>query len=166
MTPAITKDESYYQFLFENMLNGYAYHQMLYDDAGNPIDFIYLDTNHAFEELTTLKDVVGKKVTEVIPGIRTSNPELFDIYGRVASTGKPEKFETEIQSMGFWFSVSVYSPKKGYFITIFDNITEQKESLESLENINNLMINRELKMLELKEEIAKLKDELSKKGTS
>jgi len=48
--------------------------------------------NKAFETLTGLKNVEGKRVTEVIPGIMESD-KLFEIYGRVALTGKPEFFD-------------------------------------------------------------------------
>jgi PAS domain S-box-containing protein len=128
---ALAESEARYRSLFGNMLSGYAYCQMLFAD-GKPQDFIYLDVNDAFEQLTGLKDVAGKKVSEVIPGVQESNPELFEIYGRVALTGKPERFETHIPSPGIWFSISVYSPKKGYFVAVFDNITERKQVEEAL----------------------------------
>ncbi len=115
-----------YSSLFENMVEGFAYCRMLLEDD-RPLDFTYLRVNRAFGDLTGLKDVVGRRVTEVIPGIRETNPELFDIYGRVAATGKPERFETYVPALGFWFSVSVYSPETpGHFIAVFDNITERK----------------------------------------
>ena len=71
-------------------------------------------------------------MTEVIPGVKESNPELFEIYGRVALTGLPEKFETYVDPLGFWFSTSVYSTDREHFVAVFDNITERKRSEESL----------------------------------
>ncbi len=65
---ALRESEEHYRSLFDNMLNGYAYCQMLFEE-GEPRDFIYLNVNHAFETLTGLKKVIGKKVSEVIPGI-------------------------------------------------------------------------------------------------
>ena len=84
--------------ILENMLNGVAYCRMLYED-GVPQDFIYLYTNPAFHEQTGLGPVCGKRVSEVIPGIRNADPQLFEIYGRVAAGGKPEKFETFLASL-------------------------------------------------------------------
>jgi len=101
--------ESQFQELFKHMTEGFAHCQMIYKD-GKPSDFIYLNVNPAFEKLTGLKDVIDKKVTEVIPGIHKANPELFEIYGRVASTGKTEKLETYVPGVKFWLSISVYSP--------------------------------------------------------
>ena len=125
MEAALHESENLYRSLFENMLNGFAYCQMLFEDD-QPQDFIYLKVNSAFEALTGLKDVVGKRVSEVIPGIRESDPELFEIYARVALTGKPERFENYIEALKMWFSISVYSPAKEYFVAVFDVITERK----------------------------------------
>jgi PAS domain S-box-containing protein len=125
---ALQDSEKRYRSLFENMLDGLAYCKMLYDDQGRPIDFVYIDVNSAFEGLTGLKDVIGKRATEAIPGIVEKHPELFDIYSRVALTGRPEKFEIEFKPLGIWLSISVYSTKKGYFVAIFDDITEPKRA--------------------------------------
>jgi PAS domain S-box-containing protein len=128
---AIRESEERYRSLFENMLEGFAYCKMFFED-GKPQDFIYLDVNDAFERLTGLKNVVGKKVSEVIPGIRESHPELLEIYGRVALTGNPEKAEIYLDSLGIWFTLSVYSSEREYFVSVFDNITEGKLSEQAL----------------------------------
>ena len=73
---ALRESEQRYRSLFENMLNGFAYCQLLYKD-GRPYDFIYLDVNKAFGELTGLQNVVGKRVTEVIPGIKEASPNYL-----------------------------------------------------------------------------------------
>jgi len=135
---ALRESEKRYRSLFENMLEGYAYCQILLDHD-QPQDFIYIDVNNAFEVLTGLKNVVGKKVSEVIPGIQESNPELFEIYGRVALTGKPEIFETYLESLGIWFSIAVYSPRREYFVAVFDNITERKRAEEVLREKEHLL---------------------------
>ena len=125
MEAALQESENLYRSLFENMLNGFAYCKMLFED-NQPQDFIYLKVNSAFEALTGLKNVAGKRVSEVIPGLRESDPELFEIYGRVALTGKPERFENYVEALKMWFSISVYSPEKEYFVAVFDVITERK----------------------------------------
>ena len=140
----IQASEERYRTLFTNMAEGIAYCQMLYED-GEPQDWVYLSVNPAFETQTGLTEIVGKKVTEAIPGIRETDPELFEIYGRVASTGVPEKFETFVEALKMWFAVSVYSPAKDYFIAIFDVITERKLAEEELrasgERYRNLVEN-------------------------
>jgi len=128
---ALRENEKTFRSLFENMLNGFAYCQMLFEQE-RPSDFIYLEVNKAFETLTGLKNVVGKKVSEVIPGIRESDSELIATYGRVALTGIAETFETYVEALRMWLSISVYSPKKDYFVAVFDVITERKQAEEAL----------------------------------
>lgn len=128
------ENEKKYHSLFENMLNGFAYCKMIFDKQNKPIDFEYLEVNEAFEKLTGLKReaVIGKKVSEAIPGTEKANPELFEIYGRVALTGKEEKFETYFKPLLMWLSISVYCPEKSYFVAVFENITEAKKAKEAL----------------------------------
>ena len=133
---SLRKSEQRYRSLFENMSEGLARCKMLFDDHGSPVDFVYLDVNDAFGELTGLKNVLGKKVSEVIPGIKESNPKVFEIYGRVALTGQPERFEIEIESLGKWFSVSAYGLEREHFVAVFDNITDRKRAEEELHRAN------------------------------
>jgi diguanylate cyclase (GGDEF)-like protein/PAS domain S-box-containing protein len=129
---AMAESEGRYRSLFENMLEGFAYCEMLFDERGRPIDFVYLDVNSAFEKLTGLANVVGKRFTEVIAGPQDSQPELLERYGRVALTGTPERFEIGIKALGMWFSISAYGAGKGCFVATFDNITQRKQAEESL----------------------------------
>jgi PAS domain S-box-containing protein/putative nucleotidyltransferase with HDIG domain len=124
---ALRKSERRYRSLFENMLNGYAYCKMIYKD-GKPYDFIYLEVNRAFETHTGWKNVVGKKVSDLVPDIRVFGKDELEVFGRVAITGIPERIETYLSPMDMWFSTSVYSPEKGYIVQIFDVITERKNN--------------------------------------
>ena len=128
---ALRQSEEHYRSLFDNMLNGYAYCRMHFEDH-RPVDWTCLSVNQAFEVLTGLTDVEGKRVSEVIPGLRESDPQLFEILGRVALTGVPERFETYLEALDMWFSISVYSPQQDYFVAIFDVITERKQAEEKL----------------------------------
>ncbi len=132
---ALRKSEELYRSLFDNMLNGFAYCKMIFDQ-GRPHDFIYLNVNNAFETLTGLKNVVGKKASEVMPGLRESDPDVLERYGRVAMTGRPEMFEIYVKVLKMWFSVSIYSPEKEYFVAVFDVITERKQAEEELKRSN------------------------------
>jgi diguanylate cyclase (GGDEF)-like protein/PAS domain S-box-containing protein len=123
------ESERRYRSLFENMLEGFAHCEMVFDDRGRPIDFVYLAVNSAFEKLTGLRKVVGRGFTEIIPEEKDSHRELFERYGRVALTGMPERFEIEVKGLGMWFSISAYGAGKGCFVAVFDNITERKRDI-------------------------------------
>lgn len=128
---ALRDSEAQYHSLSESLVEGYAYCHMIYEDD-QPVDWVFVAVNAAFEHLTNLVDIVGRRVTEAIPGIRDSDPELFEIYGRVASSGNPERFETFVAALKMWFDFSVYSPQPGYFVAVFDVTTKRKEAAESL----------------------------------
>jgi light-regulated signal transduction histidine kinase (bacteriophytochrome) len=105
-------------------------------ENGKPHDFIYLEVNHAFERLTGLTHVEGKKVSDVIPGIQATDKELLDLYGRVASECKPERVEIYVNALDMWFSISVYCPRKEYFVAVFDVITERKNAEKEIRILN------------------------------
>lgn len=129
---ALQKSERKYRSLFNNMLEGLAYCRMVYSATGEPLDWVYLDVNTAFERLTGLSGIRGKRVMEVLPDIRRFHPGLFETYGRVASTGLPESFEIDFIPLKMWMRVSVFSPEKGFFVAVFENVSERHRAEEAL----------------------------------
>jgi PAS domain S-box-containing protein len=130
----LTADETHFRALFQNMREGVAYCRMFFED-GQPVDYLHLAVNTAFEPLTGLKDVVGRRISEVIPGLREANWEIMETYGRVARSGEPEKFEDFVHGLSMWYSISVYSPKPDYFVAIIENITERKRNERDLSSL-------------------------------
>ncbi|MEI6309281.1 MAG: MASE3 domain-containing protein [bacterium] len=128
----LTQSEERYRSLFDNMLEGVSYCRLVMEN-GQARDWVYLEVNRAFEHLTGLVGVAGKRASEAVPGIQEADPELLRIYSRVALSGTPERFEMFVQSLKMWFSVSVYSPHREHFVTAFDVITERKQAEEKLE---------------------------------
>ena len=148
---ALRESEKRYHSLFENMLEGLAYCKMIFDKDNRPIDWIYLDVNNAFYRITGLENIIGKKVTEAIPGVNESDLELFEVYGRVALTRKPEIFQIDFKPLNVWFNISVFSPEKEYFVAVFEDITKRKKSELALKEIrHNLEFKVEERTQELK----------------
>lgn len=125
---ALDESEKKFHSLFNNMIDGYAYHQMIFDSSGEPIDYVFLEVNDAWENLTGLKrtDVIGKKVTQVVPNIKDDPVKWIEKFGNVAKNGQPLLLENYSMSLKKWFRVLVFSPKKGYFSLNFEDITDQK----------------------------------------
>ena len=128
--------EEKYRTIFENMINGAALHKIVTDESGKAIDYIFLEVNHAFELLTGLKadDILGKKVTEVIPGIEKDSVNWIQKYGKVAINGENIRFENYSKPFKKWYSINAYCPSTGNFVTIFEDITQQKKHSEVLDN--------------------------------
>jgi PAS domain S-box-containing protein len=135
---ALIESERRYRSLFLNMQEGYAYCRMFFE-GDEPVDFRYLEVNDKFGELTGLKGVEGKMASEAIPGINRLDDQLFKIYGKVAKTGVPEKFEFYVQALSMWFSISVYSPQQDYFVSVFDVITERKNAEQRIRKSEELL---------------------------
>lgn len=145
-----------YQSLYNSMNEGMALHQILYDSKGIPIDYLLLDLNPAFERITGLKkeSVIGRKATDVYG---TTEAPYLDIYSKVAITGDPTRFEISFAPMKKSFNISVFSPEKNKFATVFEDITERKKAEESLRKIEWLLTK------EVKQEITN-KDEAQPYG--
>ena len=124
---ALEASEEKYRLLFENMMDGFALHEVVFDDQGRPVDYLFLEVNSAFESLTGLdrEHLLERRVTDVIVGIEQ---EWIEIYGKVAMTGQECRFEQYSEPLGRWYSVLAFSPKKGQFAALFEDITERKKA--------------------------------------
>ncbi len=114
-----------YKTLFNEMLDGFALHEMIFDDKGKPTDYRFININPAFERLTGLKkeDVVGRTVLEVLPEIE---PHLIESYGSVVLTGEPIHFEHYSNELKKHFEVSAFKPRDNHFACVFVDTTERK----------------------------------------
>ena len=128
-TERTKESEEKYRSLFENMMDSFALLKIVTDKNNQPIDYIFIETNKMFEIQTGLKkeNIINKKISEIIPDIKNNSNSLFKTYGKVALTGKDVRFEHFSKYLNKWYSVLVYSAKKGYFATVFSDITEQKK---------------------------------------
>lgn len=91
--------ESDFILLFDNMISPFSYYRMVYDKDGNPVNYVFLSVNRAFEMETGLKRelIIGKNVLDVLP-----QTEQFwvDRLGKVAKTGIPDRFEDYASALG------------------------------------------------------------------
>jgi len=123
----LIKSEEKYRALYLNMIDGSALHTLVYNQKGVPEDYLIVEVNPAFEsQLGLSRESVINKTSKAAYGV--DDPPYFEIYSRVALTGIPDFFETYFAPMDKYFSISVYCPFKGSFATIFENITERKQS--------------------------------------
>ncbi len=120
------ESEKKYFSLFNEMINGFAYHKIILDENNNPCDYTFINVNPAFERLTGLKakDIIGKTELEILP---ENDKYWTEIYGKVALTGESIQFENFASVLNKYFSVVAYCPEIGYFATIFEDITERKQ---------------------------------------
>ncbi|MBI2893673.1 MAG: PAS domain S-box protein [Deltaproteobacteria bacterium] len=127
---ALERSEQKLKSLFGNMSEGFAYHRIVLDAEGRPCDYVFLEVNASFERLTGLsaERILGRRVTQVLPGIEVEPTDWIGRYGRVALTGEPAQFESHAAPLDKWFAVSAFSPLKGYFAVTFSDITGRKRA--------------------------------------
>ena len=119
--------------LFEGSIDGIGVKEVVTDDDGEPIDYVYLRVNDRFEELTGLdaETVVGERATEVIDGIEET--PFVGVFGDVALGGPPRRFEQYSEPLDRHYEVSAFSPRHGQVISIFTDITDRKRREQALE---------------------------------
>lgn len=145
--------------VFRTMHAGFAVHEIICDEAGEPVDYRFLKVNPAFERMTGLRaaDIEGRRLREVLP---ESEWWLAKPYGRVALTGEPAEMEIESKPLGKWFEVTVFSPSKGRFACIISDITARKNAdretsaqLEELRRWQRVLVSSALRRRNLKAEV-------------
>ncbi len=139
---AYRKSEERYRLLFENMMNGFALHRIVTDRRGRPTDYIFLEVNAAFETMTGLRrsEIIGKSVTDVLPGIEEDTPGWIERYGKVALSGEEARFEQYAGPLGKWFSVLAFRPRKDHFATIFEDITERRRAEKDRKDLQKQLL--------------------------
>jgi len=120
-----------YQLLFNSMVDGFALHEIICDQLGNPIDYRFLAVNPAFEQIVGKKasEVIGKTVLEVLPATESY---WIETYGKVALTGESVKFENYTASTGKYFRVMAYQPAPMQFACTFSDDTLRIQAEEEL----------------------------------
>jgi PAS domain S-box-containing protein len=139
---ALRESDKRYQTLFNSIDEGFCVLEMIFDADDRPVDYRFLETNPAFEKQTGLVDAVGQRVRMLVPDLED---HWVEIYGRVAVTGRPERFVDHSEVMGRWFDVYAFplgeSPDRKVAL-LFTDITQRRKAEEALRQLNETLENR------------------------
>jgi PAS domain S-box-containing protein len=124
--------EDHYRTLFDSIDRGFCTIEVLFDDDGTAFDYRFLDVNRAFEQQTGLIDATGRSVREMVPA---HEEHWFQIYGQVALTGQPVRFEHAAAALGRWYDVYAFrvadAPARRVAV-LFSDITGRKQAEQAL----------------------------------
>ncbi len=119
-------NERRYHALFESIDEGFCIVDILFDEAGTPVDFRFLEVNGVFETQFGISDVVGRRIRELFP---TLDAAWFEVLGEVARTGQATRFQNSITELGRHFDAYAFLAKESNIprvALLFRDITESK----------------------------------------
>ncbi|MBC7719750.1 MAG: response regulator [Chitinophagaceae bacterium] len=129
---ALRISELRYRTLFNSIDEGYCIVEMIFDNAGQVIDYQFLEVSQSFEKQSGLANVRYKTIRQLVPDIE---PYWIDLYGEVALTGVAKRFENYAKPLNRWFDVYAFrfgDAQNRQVAVLFNDITQRKNNETSL----------------------------------
>jgi signal transduction histidine kinase/DNA-binding response OmpR family regulator len=147
-----------YRTLFDSIDAGFCIIEVIFRDE-RPVDYRFCEVNPAFVRQTGLENALGRRIREMAPDLEQ---HWFDIYGAVARTGEPTRFENRADELGRWYDVYAFrvgDPAASRVAILFNDITarrsmelELRELTASLEQrVKDATTEREVALAQLHE---------------
>ncbi|MDP3592168.1 ATP-binding protein [Phenylobacterium sp.] len=135
--------EARYRSLFNSIDAGFCIIEMAFDAEGVAKDYRFMEVNDAFARQTGLTDAVGQWMRQLAPD---HEQHWFDVYGRVATTGEPVRFENAAQALDDrWYDVHAFrmGPAGARHVAVlFNDITDRRRSELQLIELNETLDRR------------------------
>jgi len=139
----LQKSEKKFHSLYSTMNEGVCLHEIIYDESGEAVDYRIIDINPSYEKILSITrgQAVGSIASELYGA---GEPPYLEVYAKVTDSGEPVSFETYFSPIDKYFNISVFSPDKGKFATVFSDITKRKKAEEKIkqQNIQLRRLNR------------------------
>ncbi|GAA3634066.1 chemotaxis protein CheB [Flavivirga jejuensis] len=126
----LAEKDKKYQKLFESLNEGFIHAKIITDKNDTPIDWEYIDVNPSYEKILGInaENLIGKKISEILPGLKKDPNNWIQLYSEVALTGKDQTIESYVSDLGKYFVVNAFSPRKGEFAGTILDVTEEKKN--------------------------------------
>jgi PAS domain S-box-containing protein len=121
-----------YRALFDSIDRGFCIVEVLFDAGGKAVDYRFLETNPRFVEETGLVNAVGRRMRELAP---EHEEHWFRLYGEVARTGRPLRFQHRAEALDRWYDVYAYrvgDPLAHQVGILFADVSEHKRFEQAL----------------------------------
>jgi PAS domain S-box-containing protein len=136
---ALRASETRYRTLFEAIDAGFCILQMKIDAQGQAVDYRFDEVNPAFGRQTGLFEAQGRWIRDLTPDFEQ---HWVDLYGRVARTREPARYENASEALGRWFDVYAFAidgPDDGRVAVLFNDISERKQAELELTELNRTL---------------------------
>jgi diguanylate cyclase (GGDEF)-like protein/PAS domain S-box-containing protein len=130
---ALRESEERHRTLFNSIDESFCIIEVIFDEHERPIDYRFLEINPSFAKQTGMIGAQGKRMRELAP---RHEEHWFEIYGRIALTGQPARFENHAEQLHRWFDVYAFrvgEPIHRQVAIRFSDITERKLAAEALQ---------------------------------
>ena len=121
---ALRDSEARLRTVMTSLDQGYCIAEMIRDENGKPHDYLFIEVNPEFEQMTGLKDAAGQRILDLVPNLED---KWAEIYGKVAYEGETVRFEDDSEAMGRFFDCFA-TPVLPYgrFAVVFRDITAER----------------------------------------
>ena len=131
--------EEYIQSMIRQLPIGYAYHRVILDDMGHVADLIFLEANRAYEIMTGLdtKPFRGRRIAEIF------GPDPAEGFGWAScyqEALRDDLYGEKVRCAQFgdcWYKVTSFSPERGSFVVMLQDMTQEMRNIAELERQKN-----------------------------
>ncbi len=123
-----------YRTLFDSIDAGFCIIEMIFD-GDRPVDYRFCEVNPAFVRQTGLDQALGKRMREIAP---VHEQHWYDLYGGVARTGEPIRFEHPADALGRWYDVYAFrvgEPAAHRVAVLFNDISARRRVEQELREL-------------------------------
>ncbi|GGK01070.1 PAS domain S-box protein [Pseudomonas matsuisoli] len=124
----LEEEEARYRALVDSIDAGFCIIEMAFDENGRGRDYRFIEVNPAFERHTGIANAAGRWMREIAA---EHEQHWFDIYGEVALTGKPVRFENNAEALGRWYdvyAVRIGDPAAARVGILFNDLSERRQA--------------------------------------
>ena len=109
----------------KEMVSAFALFEITGGKGGHPADYVLLDVNEAFEQITGIKagEAKGRTVKELFPDLA---PRWIDSFNKMILTGNSNATEIYSQNLNKFFEVNNFILQEGKLVVAFNDVTSRK----------------------------------------
>jgi len=104
------------------MPSGFAYHEFIFENE-KPIDYIFIDVNQKFYDITKYKNICGNKLSDLL-GKDVAKKWAQHWYDNLSNGILVEETYDDLTNK--WYETYSYYTEKNKFVVILNDITENK----------------------------------------
>jgi two-component system, chemotaxis family, CheB/CheR fusion protein len=138
----LTDSRERYELLFNSIDEGFCLIDVIFDEQDRPVDYRFVDVNAAFGRQTGLSSAIGSTIRELVPG---HEGHWYEIYGRIARTKTPERFEARAAAMGRFYEAYGFpvAGNHGNRVgVLFRDVTERQRANEERDMLTHELSHR------------------------